>query len=477
MKIDKIKETLMLGEDQSIEFRSGCRNVEEIGQVVSGFLNTSGGYIICGIDDEGKIVGIEDATAMLKALEQTLEKDLSPKTLVSLQAQKVQGKNLIVIEVPAGKDQPYAFQDIIYLREGEMTRKADIETIRNLVLRTQVEPERWERRFSSADIDKDLDKKEIHSTVTAINKTGRLLFRDSDNPIMILEILSVFKYGRLTNGGDILFSTNPAMRNPQIRVRAARFLTDKTGDDYHDMKSFEGPLVPLLEDVLVFIQRNTPTSSHFTEHILQRRDEPLYPSSAIREGLVNAFAHRDYSDFSGGVFINIYPDRLEIVNTGNFPKGMSPDKLAKGHISVLRNPDIAHVLYLRGFMEKMGRGSVMIQKVCFERGLPRPQWSVNERGVILTFFAPTRTPEVTQDVTQEVTQEVTPDVIRMLKSFEGDMTRRDLQIILNLKDDEYFRSAYLKPAMEQNLIVMTIPEKPKSSKQKYRLTTKGKSLI
>ena len=113
--------------------------------------------------------------------------------------------------------------------------------------------------------------------------------------------------------------------------------------------------------------------------VLKRRDEPLYPSSAIREGLVNAFAHRDYSDFSGGITINIYPNRLEIENTGKFPEGVTPDKLTKGHISVLRNPDIAHVLYLRGFMEKMGRGSVMIQRACTERGLPPPQWYENER--------------------------------------------------------------------------------------------------
>ena len=217
-----------------------------------------------------------------------------------------------------------------------------------------------------------------------------------------------------------------------------------------------------------FIQRNTPTSSDFTADNLKRQDIPQYPPDAIREGLVNAFAHRDYSSFSGGIIINIYPDRLEIENTGKFPEGVTPETLSKGHISVLRNPDIAHVLYLRGFMEKMGRGSVLIQKACTDRGLPLPQWSQNEQGVRLTFFA--------LPGTQEITHEINVGIKRMLDVLEGDMSRRELQVLLDLKDEGHFRKTYLKPAIQQNLISLTIPEKPYSNKQKYRLTRKGQSL-
>ncbi|MGP8254424.1 MAG: Fic family protein, partial [Methanoregula sp.] len=389
-------------------------------------------------------------------------------TLVEIHVQNVQDKDLIILEVPAGQDPPYAFQNIIYMRTGAETKKADIETIRDLVLRRQVEPERWERRFSLADPDKDLDKEEIKTAINAIAKTGRLQINDQLPNISFLEQLSVFKYGRLTNGGDILFTTNPAIRNPQIRVRTARFTTDKSDDKFTDQKSFEGPLVQLLEDVFGFIQRNTSTSSDFTADSLTRLDIPQYPPDAIREGLVNAFAHRDYSNSSGGVFVNIYRDRLEIENTGKFPEGVTLDSISKGQISVLRNPDIAHVLYLRGFMEKMGRGSVLIQKTCTDRGLPLPQWSQNEQGVRLTFFAFRET--------HEIPHEINPGIKRMLNVLDGDMSRRELQDILNLKDEGHFRKTYLKPAIQQNLISLTIPKKPYSNKQKYRLTKKGQSL-
>jgi ATP-dependent DNA helicase RecG len=470
MKIEEIKEILRLGEGPNIEFKTSCPNAEVIGPVVGGLLNSSaGGFIVCGIDESGEIIGVDDAEVSVKTLERILENDLSPGTLVEIHVQNINDKDLIVIEVPAGRDPPYAFQNIIYKRTGVETLKADIETIRDLVYRRQVEPERWERRFSLADPDRDLDQKEIETAINSISEMERLQFDDHILPtISFLEKLSVFKYGRLTNGGDVLFTTNPAIRNPQIRVRAARFTADKTDDKYQDLKLFEGPLVPLLEEVFGFIQRNTPTSSDFTTDDLKRKDTSLYPPKAIKEGLVNAFAHRDYSNSSGGVIINIYPNRLEIENSGKFPPGVTPETLSIGHVSILRNPDIAHVLYLRGFMEKIGRGSVLIQKSCIDRGLPVPRWYQTEQGVRLTFFA--------VPGPQEVTQGINLGIKRMLNVLDGDMSRRELQDLLNLKDEGHFRKTYLKPAIQQNLISQTIPEKPYSNKQKYRLTKKGQSL-
>lgn len=130
------------------------------------------------------------------------------------------------------------------------------------------------------------------------------------------------------------------------------------------------------------------------------------------------------------------------------------------------NPGIAHVLYLRGHMKKLGRGSVLILQDCKEQGLPEPKWTSEEKvGVTLTFFAP------------EVTPEVTTEVKRMLGILEGDMPRHDLQNLLGLKDDDHFREAYLQPALKEGLIEMTLPGKPRSSKQRYRLTRKGRSLL
>lgn len=273
--------------------------------------------------------------------------------------------------------------------------------------------------------------------------------------------MSVSKYGRLTNAGDVLFAINPTIRYPQVRVKTVCFVTDKTDSTYRDMKSYEGPLASILDNVYSFILRNIPTKAKFANDGLERTDESLYPANAIREGLVNAFAHRDYSDFSGGISVFVYPNRLEIWNSGSLLDGITPAALGTGQISILRNPDIAHVLYLRGFMEKLGRGSVMIRKSCEERGLPAPKWHSDNNGVTLTFFAP----------------EVTPEVKRVLESIIGEMSKQELKNLLLLKDNEHFRKVYLNPALEAGLIEMTIPEKPTSRLQKYRITDFGKKLL
>lgn len=462
MSPDKIKELLAIGESQRVEFKANALDLESLGRIICGFLNTAGGYLICGALENGRTADITLTGDAIAELERTLHTQISPKAFVSVQVQELQGKQVMVIEVPAGKDIPYAFRDIIYIRTDDNTIKADAATIRDIVLRHQIEPVRWERRFSLADIDSDLDPKELQDTVADAQKARRAFFRDTSRPIMVLEDLSAAQYGRLTNGGDILFTRNPARRFPQTQIRATRYDSDKTGDTYSDMKAFEGPLHVIFEEAYSFIIRNTPTVSRFIKGSAKRIDSPLYPEDAVREALINALAHRDYSSTAGGVSIHIFPTRLEIWNSGALPEGITAEHLATGHISVLRNPDIAHVLYLRGLMEKAGRGTVLMYKQCEANNLPAPVWQSDPAlGVRVTFQ------------TGEVTEEVTEEVMRVLHVMTDSMKRSEIQDQLGLKHEEHFRRAYLLPAMEAGLIEMTIPDKPRSRLQQYRLTGKG----
>ena len=461
----KIQELLSLGEGQRIEFKSNIKNLDILGKIVCGFLNTTGGYLICGIQEPGRIIGLDLSEDIVAELASKLHEAISPKSLVSIQVDVLEGKAILVIEVPAGKDVPYAFSDVIYLRENSSTVRADSATIRDIVMRRQIEPERWERRFSFADIERDIDLHEVRLAVEEAHKVRRPYFRDASDFIMVLEDFSVAKYGRLTNGGDVLFTRNPAIRLPQIRIRAMRYNSDKAGDKFSDMKSFEGPLHSIFEEAYTFIVRNSPSVSRFVKGNPKRQDSPLYPEEAVREALINALAHRDYSAASGGVSVHVFPRRLEIWNSGPLPDGVTEENLLKGHISVLRNPDIAHALYLRGLMEKAGRGSVLMVQQCREAGLSAPIWKSDHKlGVTVTFSAP------------EVTPEVTPEVFKLLNHLKEATLRRDLQVAMNLKDGEHFRKNYLIPALENGFIEMTIPDKPTSSKQKYRLTSLGERI-
>ena len=512
MKLEQISELLSLGEGQRIEFKSNMKNSAALGRVICGFLNSAGGYLICGIGDRGGILGVEASDSTLAELEKKLHEGISPKALVSVQVQELTGKSVVVIEVPAGKDVPYAFRNTIYVRSGEATRAADPETIRDIVMRREIEPERWERRFSVADMESDVDLEEVHAAVVDSQKVRRAFFRDNSDTTKVLEDFSAAKYGRLTNGGDVLFAANPALRLPQIRIRAMRYNSDKAGSTYRDMKSFEGPLQVIFEDAYSFIVRNTPSVSRFIKGSPKREDSPLYPEDAVREALINALAHRNYSASSGGVAIHIFPRRLEIWNSGPLLEGVTTESLAKGHISVLRNPDIAHALYLRGFMEKAGRGSVLMIRQCLDNDLVAPEWKSDKvLGVTVTFHAPEGTPQAEaydgahepmtsgqvtaqvveegkhlvdkevrqlasklEDITAQVTAQVAAQVMLFCKEPRG---AREIMGVVDLKHWKTFQVNYLRPLLESGLIEMTIPEKRRSSKQKYRLTTKGRDVL
>ncbi len=470
MKIEALKKLLSLGESEKVEFKTNY-NPRFAGIEVCAFLNSKGGYLVCGIDDSGAVSGI-NLNDEISEIEMNLSSQISPKAPVFFELHEIEGKTILVIEVPAGKDVPYSFMDDIFIRVKDKTKKADIETIREMIIRRQSEPERWERRFSDAQIELDLDSNHLGSVANEIRKSGRYKIEDNKEN-QILESLSVAKYGRLTNAGDVLFCKNTARRYPQVRVKAASFTTGKADKTFKDFKYFEGPLLLVLEDVYAFIVRNTPTKAHFSKDSLLRKDEPLYPAEAVREGLVNAFAHRDYADFRGSLSVFIYPDRLEISNSGEFPEGVTAKKLNKGHISVLRNPDIAHVLYLRGMMEKTGRGSVLIQEFCEKSGLPKPVWrSEKNIGVTLILTAP----QVTPPVTPQVTPQVTPPVKALLNLLleKGDMSANEIRNGLQLKDRTHVREHYINPALEAQFIEPTIPDKPTSRFQKYHLTETGK---
>jgi len=237
------------------------------------------------------------------------------------------------------------------------------------------------------------------------------------------------------------------------------------------MKSIEGPLHWVFEQAFAFIVRNTQTRAHFRKGTPQREDIPLYPEFAVREALINAFAHRDYTSPSGGIVIHLYPHRMEIWNSGSLPDGVTVETLSKGHISVLRNPDIAHVLYLRGLMEKAGRGSVQIIKACREAGLPAPTWVSGENlGVTITFTAP----QATHQATPQATHQATPQALRLITLLDHEMSATELMEALHIKDRKHFRDAFLQPSLDGNFVEMTIPEKPSSPLQKYRLTETGR---
>lgn len=382
MNISEIKKQMNLSNTQTVIFEN-LSDLELLGKDVCALLNSGGGFVLTDISNKNPH-DVQD-------IELNISRYITPKSLFSVEKKEIANCLYIVIEVPSGKDIPYSYNNTIFIRNGSKAELADIETIKDMVLSKQNEPIRWERRLSDAEFNSDFHEGHFIDVLSRIVKGHRFSFNRTNNTVHYLEDFSLYRYGRLTNACDVLLCINPALRFPQTRAKATLFASDKTDSEYIDLKYYEGPLLILFNELYNFILRNTPTRAYFPENNPQRQNMNLYPERAIREGLINALVHRDYSNSGGSISVSIYPDRLEIWNFGEFPEGVTLQSLDKGNVSVLRNPDIAHMLYLQDYMEKLGRGAKLIKKECADYGLPEPKWkSEKGQGVTLTFFAPKR---------------------------------------------------------------------------------------
>lgn len=310
-----------------------------------------------------------------------------PPAYLDVGVDEVSGVNLVVVDVPGGKDAPFTTDGKVFLRRGTATITASGHDIQAILQRRVAEVERWERRNSPVLTEDDLDLEEVSLTMQAARERLRIpLGGSSQDPFDVLNALGMTARGQFTNAADVCFGRDPARRHPQVRVRAFSFQTDK-GGNYQDQQTFSGPIGRILDDIQSFILRQTPVAAEFSDTRLQRLDRPAYPTYVVREGLVNALAHRDYASFAGGVTVEVYPDHVEIWNTGKLPNGWDARKLRSPHPSLPSNPDIAHVLYVRGYMERIGRGTLKMIQTCQDEGLALPKWQADTDGVRLTLFS------------------------------------------------------------------------------------------
>ena len=202
------------------------------------------------------------------------------------------------------------------------------------------------------------------------------------------------------------------------------------------------------------------------------------PVEVVTEGIVNAVAHRNFAS-NASVEVILYKDRLEISNPGSLPLGWTTDHLKQLHNSIPHNPLIAHPMYLAGYIEQVGTGIEDMISRLKAHGLPEPEFIQNQEfKAVITRPVFQDTPQDTMHVTTHgdthVTTHVAESVKELILALLGEMSREKLQEKLNFKNREYFRKAYINVAIEEGLIERTIPDKPKSIHQKYRLTEKGK---
>jgi ATP-dependent DNA helicase RecG len=394
---------------------------------------------------------------------------------------------VLVVHVRESDAKPVQCSEGFFWRQGAVTQKLSRDEIREFFrtegsIRFDLSP------CSRFRYPRDFDREKFNAWLRLSGITGRPRTED-----VLVNIEAAERSGGtllFRNAGVLFFAKNVRHFFNQAYVTC---LLARGTDKVHilDRKDFDGGVVADIEDALRFIERNTRLA--YRIETLRRENIPEYPLKALREAITNAVMHRDWFIEGANVFVELYSDRIEVVSPGGLPRGMTLADL--GRKSVRRNALIADLLHRIDFIEKAGTGIRRIRDQARDGGYPEPVWEAN--GFVTAIFRPNpemragredgagpsrdqtgtkparNRPQVGPKVTPQVTPEVTPEVQRLLRVLRGPMDRQSLQRALGLKAQKNFRLLYLRPALAANLIEMTIPDKPRSSKQRYRLTRAG----
>lgn len=403
------------GESETCEFQGARTPLPTLVRVTCGLLNQQGGLLVWGLDNAGVPTGLPDAEQRAAELNSFLMRSIRPRPLLSVSVEAIRDKQLVVVEVPQGADKPYSVEREIWIRVGSSTLRATADQSASLVERSASQLLRWECEPMPGFELGDCDASELALAQREIAESGRLGGDLPRDPEELLRTLSLFRQGQLTHAAVVLFARQPLSWMPNLAVRILLYRDDQTATVVDEVLHV-GPAIRTLKEVLATIQQRTGVSSRWDRTQLERTDRPAYPLYALREGLVNAMAHRDYSVLGGDVRVEIFPDQLVIRNPGQLPAGWTPRMLRSTHESRPVNPDIARVFLLRRLMEQMGLGTQRLIAECKAAQARAPIWRVDRNTVSLTLF---RSPAVT---TQSVLSERQK---RFLRTRRGDFRMVD----------------------------------------------------
>ncbi len=369
-------------ESTSLELKSGKADLDNIGRVVCGFANAGGGSILLGINDKGEAAGVPQQDEYTVSLRRHLAQKLSPRLAVSISPFQVQDKDLLIIDVPQGMDRPYTWNRKIYVRKQDKTIEADSKAIGELL--TTPKGYHWERQPALGVEASDLDEEEVRKSFDEARRHHLLKEGAGFSLMETLRFFHLAEEGQIYNGALVLFGRHPENRLPQTRVRAVCY-GDREGDELIDNRIFEGNAFRLMEQIMEFFKRHVSITSEIPTDHLQRKEKFAYPFPALREAVLNAVQHRDYEAYDGGISVVLKSHGIEIWNSGALPAGMSVDDLKREHHSRPHNPDIAHVFFLRGYVERIGSGARRMIRWCRDTGMPDPEWRQDSGGITVLF--------------------------------------------------------------------------------------------
>lgn len=361
-------------EQQNIEYKKNWR--DDYLKWVCGFANANGGKLYIGIDDNGKVTGINNHQELLEQLPNKFRDILGVFAEVNLQSEG--NKNYLEIIVPH-YDVPISLRGKYYIRAGSTLQELKGPALNEFILKRTGKT--WDNiAEQKASID-DIDETIIRQFLKDVNQAVRINVENDITIPDLLEKLRLSEDGNLKRASIVLFGKDPGKFYPNIMVKIGKFGESDADLKFHEV--VEGNLIQLKERIGEMLN-----AKFFIHPIdfkgMQRVEKDEYPVAAIREMILNALVHRNY--LGAQTQIRLYENHFSVWNDGGLPEGITEEDLKKVHRSKPRNPLIADVCFKGGYIESWGRGTIKILEACCEADLPEPDLKEEQGGFLSKIY-------------------------------------------------------------------------------------------
>ncbi len=351
----------MLTENLTVEFKR--EYVDDIKNTVVAFANCSGGTVFIGLNNDGSVCGVSDIDGTMLRVTNAIRDSVRPDVMMFVDCKNeiMDGKPVVCITVQRGTARPYYLSgkgirpEGVYVRQGASTVPATEAAILNMIKET------------SGD---------CYETARAINQQLTLdrtaaFFKKRNVEFGKAQLRTLQLVGEDGTYTNLAFLLSEQCTHT---IKLAIFEGNKKSI-FRDRCEFSGSLLSQLEEAYDYIDRSNRVRAEFSG--LDRLDMRDYPPEAIREALLNAIVHRDYS-FSSPTLVSIFEDRIEFVTIGGLVKGVTLEDIGLG-VSVLRNQNLANIFYRLRLIEAYGTGILKINE-CYDEYPVKPTIRVSDNA-------------------------------------------------------------------------------------------------
>ena len=418
----ELKSIISSGEGYNAEFKvSFPSKIKEVTEEVCAFANAAGGTLLIGVDDKNTIQGITFDNAKRSALQNSIG-EISPTLHCEIYTAEVEGKEIIVIEVPSGDNKPYVLSGAIYVRQGPNSQKlTTVEEMRDFF--QQADRIYFDEAPCKAiDIAKDITKENIRQFRELAGFNSTIADEQIFNNLKLYT-----KDTFLKNGAVLFFAQNPEQFFEKAVVRCIAFEgTDKRF--IIDDKVLSGTLYKQFIQAMEWLKGKLNVRYDIEGAGSQPRKEIWeIPETVFREAIINALAHRDYYEKGARITIELFADRVEISNPGGLVSGIPRNEFGKRSLS--RNPLIFGLFERIRMVEQIGSGIVRMRDLMKEAGLTPPEFTID--GLFTVVF---RRPFDFEKWVERWVEKLTDNRVKILREVHRNnrVTKRELEQIIGL---------------------------------------------